>query len=418
MDGNKSNPQCAVEDGLIDRFGSLNPSDGGNSQRYTISVEGHERTDEGQTSVPRLGHLVRHGPVQSTSLISSTIRCTAINLSSRTGAFMAACERATLLRLALWKSFRHDDRTAVPRRRHQQQPPSHRRPPTYWPDSLRRHRRANGGRLSENRTQWSDWFRTEGSLRGDYFYFNVRSDNSANSGDVQAAIFIRVQLIFGPWDRTEFYVSGGYGFHSNDARGITTTEVPSTLVPAARVTPLARAIGGEVGLRTKNRPASEHRTVSLGAGPDFRRGFRRRHRRDRTRAVALRRIGIEFADYQAPPRIGSTVDADYAISQVNRDHEAAGDDVPESIAPMFLKAALHRPLHALLPALLGSTRGFDIGLCALTTGLQRPVQLLHHCQRTGRLPLQRKAHGQGGLPESVQREHQRHRVLLHLAPPR
>jgi hypothetical protein len=45
-------------------------------------------------------------------------------------------------------------------------------------------------------------------------------------------------------------VSGGLGFHSNDARGTTITVDPSNGQPASRVDPLVRSRGGEVGLRT------------------------------------------------------------------------------------------------------------------------------------------------------------------------
>ena len=44
------------------------------------------------------------------------------------------------------------------------------------------------------------------------------------------------------------------GFHSNDARGATITVDPVTGEPAHRVTPLARAKGAEVGIRTVRIP--------------------------------------------------------------------------------------------------------------------------------------------------------------------
>ena len=37
----------------------------------------------------------------------------------------------------------------------------------------------------------------------------------------------KASLIFGPWSRTEYFVNGGYGFHSNDARGTTITVDPN-----------------------------------------------------------------------------------------------------------------------------------------------------------------------------------------------
>ena len=40
-------------------------------------------------------------------------------------------------------------------------------------------------------------------------------------------------VVFGPWRGTELYVNGGFGFHSNDARGATITCDPVTGEPAS-----------------------------------------------------------------------------------------------------------------------------------------------------------------------------------------
>jgi hypothetical protein len=56
--------------------------------------------------------------------------------------------------------------------------------------------------------------------------------------------------VIGPWRGTEVYVNAGFGYHSNDARGVTITRDPATGDPVQPVTPLVRAKGSEVGLRT------------------------------------------------------------------------------------------------------------------------------------------------------------------------
>ena len=77
----------------------------------------------------------------------------------------------------------------------------------------------------ENKIQWAEKFRSVAAMRGDLDYFDVTSlTNPANSGT--AATFLpspKLSLIFGPWAKTEFYVQGGFGFHSNDGRGATQT---------------------------------------------------------------------------------------------------------------------------------------------------------------------------------------------------
>jgi outer membrane receptor protein involved in Fe transport len=47
----------------------------------------------------------------------------------------------------------------------------------------------------------------------------------------------------------ELYLSGGLGFHSNDARGTTITVDPETGEPAEQVDPLVRSRGVEIGVR-------------------------------------------------------------------------------------------------------------------------------------------------------------------------
>ena len=87
-----------------------------------------------------------------------------------------------------------------------------------------------GSVYAENRIQWANKFRSVLALRGDDEKFVVTSltrpiwllcpaanttVNAANSGS--ATKFLpspKASLIFGPWANTEFYLQGGFGFHS------------------------------------------------------------------------------------------------------------------------------------------------------------------------------------------------------------
>jgi len=114
------------------------------------------------------------------------------------------------------------------------------------------------GIYAENKAQWSEKFRSVAAVRGDLDYFDVTSlVTRANSGASATLLpSPKLSLIFGPWARTEFYVEGGFGFHSNDGRGATQTVEPVSAAnpipgtPVARVPGLIQTRGAEIGLRT------------------------------------------------------------------------------------------------------------------------------------------------------------------------
>src|SRR5205814_210255 len=102
-----------------------------------------------------------------------------------------------------------------------------------------------------NNTQWTDWFRSIVGLRGDYFWFNVNSSIPQNAGTHNQGIASpKVSVVFGPWEKTEFYLNGGLGFHSNDGRGTTIALDPGSLAPVKPVDALVRAKGADFGART------------------------------------------------------------------------------------------------------------------------------------------------------------------------
>ncbi len=125
----------------------------------------------------------------------------------------------------------------------------------------------------ENKIHWADKFRTVLALRGDdanYVVTNVTPSYAAtelpgapvvnfaaaNSGTVNKFLpSPKASLIFGPWSKTEFYVQGGFGFHSNDARGATQRVEPispDNPFPTAiqRIPALVPTKGAEIGVRT------------------------------------------------------------------------------------------------------------------------------------------------------------------------
>jgi hypothetical protein len=179
----------------------------------------------------------------------------------------------------------------------------------------------------ENQTRWNDWFRTVLGLRSDIYWMDVHNIAGGNSGDVAAQVLSpKVNLIFGPWEATEFYMDFGQGFHSNDARGVVAATDPAT--------PLPRSTGGEVGLRSGIIPdlRSELSFWLLDlqselvwdgdAGTNEPSG-------------PTRRYGVELANWYTPTK-WLTIDADYAWSHARfTDNEPAGVYVPEALVATF-----------------------------------------------------------------------------------
>jgi hypothetical protein len=132
-----------------------------------------------------------------------------------------------------------------------------------------------GSAYVENKIQWASKFRSVLALRGDQEKFVVTSlayspdVNAANSGS--ATKFLpspKASLIFGPWSNTEFYLQGGFSFHSNDGRGSTQTiepvspDNPYPNTSNTPISPLVQTKGGEIGVRTAAVPHLQS-TVSL-----------------------------------------------------------------------------------------------------------------------------------------------------------
>jgi outer membrane receptor protein involved in Fe transport len=110
----------------------------------------------------------------------------------------------------------------------------------------------SAGIFASNEIQWTNWLRSIAGLRYDWYRFDVTSTLSENSGTAAAGIASpKLSFVFGPWQRTEFFLNGGWGFHSNDARGVTTRVDPATGDAVQPATPLVRSRGAEIGARTE-----------------------------------------------------------------------------------------------------------------------------------------------------------------------
>ncbi|WP_424627153.1 TonB-dependent receptor [Bradyrhizobium sp. SYSU BS000235] len=112
------------------------------------------------------------------------------------------------------------------------------------------------GLFVQNTIHWTNWFRSYVGYRGDVYNANVNSLlDPINSGNANASIGSpKFGLVFGPFAKTEFFFNAGEGFHSNDARGVTIKESPSDGTAVDSSPFLVKTRGAEIGIRTKAIP--------------------------------------------------------------------------------------------------------------------------------------------------------------------
>lgn len=179
----------------------------------------------------------------------------------------------------------------------------------------------------QNETHWNDWLRTIAGLRADVFTFDVRDLLGGASGNVTASqVSPKLAVVLGPWDKTELYVNAGYGFHSNDARGVVDAAAPAT--------PLSRAFGAETGVRTGIVPGLQSSVTAWLL--DIQSELTWAGDEGTTEASGrTRRYGVELANYYTPTD-WLTLDLDYAWSHARFvDFDPAGQYIPEALSATF-----------------------------------------------------------------------------------
>ncbi|MBA3638911.1 MAG: TonB-dependent receptor [Acidobacteriota bacterium] len=207
------------------------------------------------------------------------------------------------------------------------------------------------GSYAQSEIEWTRALRTTVGVRADVYQFSVVSDNPLNSGDgSDALVSPKVAAIFGPWAGTELYANAGMGFHSNDARGAVIAVDPLTGEPVDRVTPLVRAKGAELGVRTVRFRGVQSTVALWYLGIDSELLFVG----DAGTSEAgrpSRRFGIEWATYARLNR-WLTLDADLSISRARfRDFDPAGDNIPGALDRVISGGITAEPLQPLFGSL-------------------------------------------------------------------
>jgi hypothetical protein len=245
-------PLRAVQSGAIDRFGFVDPTDGGESHRYSLAAEWYVQLGAGRM------HAQAYAIDYRLDLFSNFTYATDTENGDQFEQFddrrvyggQLSWERPLELmglsnELTLGAELRRDDIDTVGL----YQTVARQRIDTTREDGVTQ---TSYSAYSSLRTHWSEHVRTEIGLRADRFDFEVSSNVAANSGSASDSIVSpKFSLVLGPWSETELFVNVGKGFHSNDARGTTIRVDPNDgVTPVERVDPLVAAWGADVGVRT------------------------------------------------------------------------------------------------------------------------------------------------------------------------
>lgn len=254
-------PKRAVDQGLIGRFGALDPTDGGETSRYSLSYDLTHKIDDGSFKFSAYAVQSRLNLFSNfTFFLENPVD---LDPTVANGDQFEQAERRKVVGLNTSRSWntsfggREVINTLGAQVRHDRLDPvglygnvARQRVSTTQESRVRE---TSVGVYGENATQWLPWLRSVAGLRFDRFAFDVDSSIPQNSGKKNDSIASpKLSLIFGPWSKTEYFANYGYGYHSNDARGATAkvaAKDPTVAVQA--VDPLVRSKGGELGLRTE-----------------------------------------------------------------------------------------------------------------------------------------------------------------------
>jgi outer membrane receptor protein involved in Fe transport len=243
-------PLRAIDEGLISRFGSLNPSDGGQAQRASLSARFFAGVGGGELAANlylvdnqlTLWNDFTHflvDPVNGDQEAQHEDRVTVGG-----GAHFTRTDEMFGLRnewlIGVSTRFDFNDVSRLPTLDRVTLPAS--ADPLNFSEQDRVRLRDVAAYVQAT-TRWESWLRTVLGLREDAI---DGSDNGTNSGSATAALFQpKASVILTPAATTEFYLSAGRGFHSDDLRGVNA----AANLGVAGAPLIARQDGEEIGVR-------------------------------------------------------------------------------------------------------------------------------------------------------------------------
>jgi outer membrane receptor protein involved in Fe transport len=319
-------PQRALGQGLVTRFGAIDPSDGGRTSRYSVSYNTEHRFENGVFKANAYA-------IESRLDLFSDFTYNLDNTTPRNADQFEQAEHRRVIGAGASRSFNTrvgeaESTTTVGAQLRQD-----RIDPVGLYASLdrvrvsttqeSRVRETSAGLFAQNSTQWTPWLRGVAGLRWDIFQFDVDSSIAPNSGTASASLASpKLGLVFGPWRKTEYFLNWGLGYHSNDARGVVETITPREMLPTRSAPALVRTRGGEAGMRTEIVPGLQTSLavwqLALASELVF-----AGDAGDTQASGASRRRGIEINNHYVAAA-GLLLDADVSVSRA-RFNEAQGD---------------------------------------------------------------------------------------------
>ncbi|MES1242316.1 MAG: TonB-dependent receptor [Acidobacteriota bacterium] len=324
-------PRRAVEQGLLSRFGAVDPTDGGSSHRYSLSAEVRRGDERSLTRV--MGYAIDYSldlfsnftyflddPDNGDQFEQTDDRTVAGFQVDRQWALTWGARE---VELGVGLQARGDDiSNGLFHTRERARLSATRQ------DDVRQ---LGGGPYVQARVRWNPWLRTVTGLRADSYRAEVESSLPENSGTRDDFLLSpKLSVVLGPWRKTELYLNAGDGFHSNDARGATIRVDPRTGEPVGRVDPLVRARSADAGVRTEVVPGLQAAVTAFALELDSELVFIG-DAGGTEASRPSRRTGIELQSFWRP-RSWLSFDADAALSKARfTDQDPVGDRIPGAI---------------------------------------------------------------------------------------
>ncbi|RHX91448.1 TonB-denpendent receptor [Leptospira yasudae] len=227
----------------IGRYDAVDPTDGGRTNRASLSWEAHHRD---KTKDIR---LLVYGLYYDLALFSNT---TYYMVDHERGDQVEQTDRRTVSGIKTsykifseWEGIKFENQVGIQIRRDFIRNALYHTEARAQIDNLKSNQiiETNLSVYYENRIQWTPKIRTVLGIRADQFQFHVDDKNPELSDRTRASVGSpKAGIVFGPWMHTEIYLNGGHGFHTNDARGLTDKAHPFI--------PIVMSRGGEFGIRS------------------------------------------------------------------------------------------------------------------------------------------------------------------------